>query len=39
MTRTGPISRFRSADAFAYYAGVAPIEVFSGDPGRPGLSR
>lgn len=29
--RTGPALRFRSADAFASYAGVAPIEVSSGE--------
>ena len=28
--RTGPASRFRSSDAFASYAGAAPIEVSSG---------
>jgi transposase len=37
--RTGPASRFRSADAFAAYAGVAPIEVASGDKARHRLSR
>jgi transposase len=39
LARTGPISRFRSADAFASYAGVAPIEVSSGDVVRHRLSR
>lgn len=39
LARTGPISRFRSADAFASYAGVAPIEVSSGDLVRHRLSR
>jgi len=29
--RTGPAARFRSYDAFASYAGVAPIEVSSGE--------
>ncbi len=37
--RTGPASRFRSADAFAVYAGVAPVEVASGDRTRHRLSR
>lgn len=37
--RTGRASRFRSADAFAAYAGVAPIEVASGDKARHRLSR
>ena len=37
--RTGRASRFRSADAFAAYAGVAPIEVASGDRARHRLSR
>ena len=32
--RTGHASRFRTADAFATYAGVAPIEVASGDQTR-----
>jgi transposase len=36
--RTGHASRFATADAFATYAGVAPIEVASGDPHR-GVSR
>jgi transposase len=27
LSRTGPIARFRSAAAFASYAGVAPLEV------------
>jgi transposase len=39
LARTGPISRFRSADAFVSYAGVAPIEVSSGDVVRHRLSR
>jgi len=37
--RTGPASRFASADAFATYAGVAPIEVASGERTRHRLSR
>ena len=37
--RTGRASRFRSADAFAAYAGVAPVEVASGDKQRHRLSR
>ena len=37
--RTGRASRFRCADAFAAYAGVAPIEVASGDKARHRLSR
>ena len=36
LARTGPVSRFRSGDAFASYAGVAPIEVSSGDVVRHG---
>ena len=39
LARTGPISRFRSGDAFASYAGVAPIEVSSGDVVRHRLSQ
>lgn len=31
LSRTGAISRFRSAAAFASFAGVAPIEVSSGE--------
>jgi transposase len=37
--RTGPASRFRGADAFASYAGVAPIEVSSGERVTHRLSR
>ena len=37
--RTGPASRFSTADAFATYAGVAPIEVASGERTRHRLSR
>jgi transposase len=37
--RTGPASRFASAAAFATYAGVAPIEVASGERSRHRLSR
>ena len=37
--RTGPASRFPTADAFASYAGVAPIEVASGERTRRRLSR
>jgi transposase len=37
--RTGPASRFPTPDAFATYAGVAPIEVASGDRTRHRLSR
>ena len=37
--RTGIASRFPSADAFATYAGVAPIEIASGDHTRHRLSR
>lgn len=37
--RTGPASRFATADAFATYAGVAPIEVASGERTRHRLSR
>jgi len=37
--RTGPVSRFATADAFATYAGVAPIEVASGERTRHRLSR
>lgn len=37
--RTGGASRFPTADAFAAYAGVAPIEVASGDKTRHRLSR
>jgi transposase len=39
LARTGPVDRFRSADALASYAGVAPIEVSSGDVVRHRLSR
>jgi len=37
--RTGPAARFASSDKFATYAGVAPIEVASGDKQRHRLSR
>ncbi len=37
--RTGRISRFPSSAALASYAGVAPIEVASGDQSRHRLSR
>lgn len=37
--RTGIASRFSSAHAFATYAGVAPIEIASGDHTRHRLSR
>jgi transposase len=37
--RTGPASRFPTADAFASYAGVAPVEVASGERSRHRLSR
>jgi transposase len=37
--RTGRASRFRSADAFASYAGVAPIEASSGERVVHRLSR
>lgn len=37
--RTGAASRFPTADAFATYAGVAPIEVASGERTRHRLSR
>lgn len=37
--RTGRASRFPSSDAFASYAGVAPIEVSSGEYVRHRLSR
>jgi Transposase IS116/IS110/IS902 family. len=37
--RTGHASRFPSAAAFASYAGVAPVEVSSGDRARHRLSR
>jgi len=37
--RTGHATRFPSAAAFASYAGVAPIEVASGDRARHRLSR
>lgn len=39
LGRTGRASRFPSAAAFANYAGVAPIEVTSGDRARHRLSR
>jgi len=37
--RTGPAGRFPTPDAFATYAGVAPIEVASGERTRHRLSR
>jgi transposase len=37
--RTGIASRFASEHAFASYAGVAPIEIASGDQARHRLSR
>ncbi|MCC5951539.1 MAG: IS110 family transposase [Acidimicrobiia bacterium] len=37
--RTGPASRFATVHAFATYAGVAPIEVASGERTRHRLSR
>jgi transposase len=37
--RTGKASRFTTASAFANYAGVAPIDVASGDRARHRLSR
>ena len=37
--RTGAASRFPTAHAFATYAGVAPIEIASGDRSRHRLSR
>lgn len=39
LGRTGRASRFRTAAAFAVYAGVAPIEIASGDKARHRLSR
>jgi hypothetical protein len=39
LSRAGAISRFRSAAAFASFAGVAPIEVSSSDVQRHRLSR
>lgn len=39
LARTGPITRFPSAAAFASFCGVAPIEVSSGDVVRHRLSR
>ncbi|MFI5909863.1 transposase [Dactylosporangium sp. NPDC051541] len=39
LSRTGAIARFRSPAAFASFAGVAPIEVSSGDVKRHRLSR
>jgi transposase len=39
LGRVGPITRFRSAAAFASYTGTAPIEVSSGDVKRHRLSR
>lgn len=37
--RTGPVSRFTTADQFASYCGTAPLEVSSGDVVRHRLSR
>ncbi len=37
--RTGQAARFRSSDAFASYAGVAPVEVSSGERITHRLSR
>jgi transposase len=37
--RTGPASRIATADAYATYAGVAPIEIASGERTRHRLSR
>jgi transposase len=37
--RTGAASRFPTADAFATYAGVAPVDVASGERTRHRLSR
>ena len=37
--RTGAASRFSTVDAFATYAGVAPVEVASGERTRHRLSR
>ncbi len=39
LARTGSVSRFPSAAAFASFCGVAPIEVSSGDVVRHRLSR
>jgi transposase len=39
LAHTGTINRFRSSSAFASFAGVAPIEVSSGDVERHRLSR
>ena len=39
LGHTGPIGRFATADAFANYAGTAPIGVSSGDVVRHRLSR
>jgi transposase len=39
LARSGTVSRFRSASAFASYCGAAPIEVSSGDVQRHRLSR
>lgn len=39
LGRTGRASRFPSASAFANYAGVAPVEVASGDRARHRLPR
>lgn len=39
LGRTGRASRFRSEAAFASYAGVAPIEIASGERTRHRLSR
>lgn len=39
LARVGPVSRFRSAAAFASFTGTAPIEVSSGEVVRHRLSR
>lgn len=39
LGHTGPVDRFRSADAFANYSGTAPIEMSSGGTVRHRLSR
>jgi transposase len=39
VAQTGPISRFETAGHFASYAGVAPIEIASGEHSRHRLSR
>lgn len=39
IAEVGDVSRFRSSDAFAMYAGTAPIEVSSGKSSRHRLAR